>query len=360
MVFAEPVAGLDFGSYGGCGFLASRVETPFSATSLKNFPIWSGRGFPFFSADPRMQPQPSSPPTNTRYLLPGLELHLTSPLDTCKQTYPAAGFVRLESAGAVWDGGSVRIRSLVSGLAEEAFLDERGTFAGDVELQPETDNPLEFTICDDVGRERARVVAVVRHQRTIRAGSASDGKDPSPEIPAREARSAMLDPPWPRFAQVVQRCLSLAAEVADKTGRDSDELCDHIRAQERYAEQAFEERNAALYQECNENLESYNGYLMQLLGDTLPRLPRPSRPPHEEARAQIERFRARLSSVWKQVREKQRADLEPRLNEIASQARGWSQSIKSDPLSVLREANRLGAEIEKVAVLLRNNCVVEQ
>lgn len=298
-----------------------------------------------------MQPQPSLPPTDTRYLLPGLELHLTSPLDTCELVYPAIGFVRLDSADAAWEGGSVRIRSLVSGLAEEAFLDERGAFAGDVELQPEMENPLEFTVCDGVGRERARVVAVVRHLSRDRKGAVG----PLNPKPSQTTRCPMLEPPWPRFAQLVQRCLSLAAEVADKTGRDPGELCDHIRAQERYAEQAFEERNAALYQECNDNLETYSGYLMQLLGDTLPRPPRPNRPPHEEARIEIERFRARLSSVWKQVREKQRTDLEARLGEIASEARGWSQRVKSDPLSVLREANRLGAEIEKVAESLHNN-----
>src|SRR5262249_37100786 len=67
----------------------------------------------------------------------------------------------------------------------------------------------------------------------------------------------MLDPPWPRFAQLVQYCLTLAAEVADKTGRDREELCEHIRAQERYAEQAYEEHNQALYRECNDNLEKY-------------------------------------------------------------------------------------------------------
>lgn len=294
-----------------------------------------------------MQPEPSPSPTATRYLLPGLELHLTSPLDTCELVYPATGFVRLDSADAAWQGGSVRIRSLLSGLAEEAFLDEHGAFAGDVELQPETDNPLEFAVCDGVGRERARIVAVVR----VRAGSVSDGKDLSLTLPAR---IPMLDPPWPRFAQLVQRCLSLAAEVADKTGRDPEELCDHIRAQERYAEQAFAERNASLYQECNDNLATYSGYLMQLLGDTLPRPPRPSRPPEEEARSEIERFRARLSAVWKKVREKQRADLETRLSEIAAQARGWSQRVKTDPLSVLREASRLGAEIEKLADQLDN------
>jgi hypothetical protein len=303
-----------------------------------------------------MQPQPSSYPAGvgasadgTRYHFPGVELHLTSPLSSNDSMYPATGFVRLESGNAALDGSFVRIRSLVTGLAEEAFLDEYGAFAQDVEIQPEADNALEFAICDGSGRELARVVAVVRPSR---AGSVSDGGDPSLPLPAREGRRAVLDPPWPRFARLVERCLNLAAEVADKTGRNPDELCEHIRVQERYAEQAYEERDQTLYHECNDNLEKYGGYMMQLLGDTLPRPPRPSRPPEEEARREIERFRAYLSAVWKQVREKQRSDLEARLSEIAARARGLSQRAKSDPLSVLRETNRLGTEVEKVAELL--------
>jgi hypothetical protein len=237
-------------------------------------------------------------------------------------------------------------------LAEEAFFDDHGAFAQDIELQAETDNPLEFTVCDGSGREMARVVATVR---LLRAGSVSDGEDPSLTLPARGSRSPILDPPWPRFARLVERCLSLAAEVAERNGRNPDELCEHIRAQERYAEQAYEKRDQTLYHECNDNLEKYRGYLMQLLGDTLPRPPRPSRPPEEEARSEIDRFRTYLSAVWKQVREKQRSDLEARLSEIAAQARGLSQRAKSDPLAVLRETNRLGTEVEKVADRLRNN-----
>jgi hypothetical protein len=293
-----------------------------------------------------MQPQlPDTP--GTCYLFPGVELHLTSPLYARARVYSVAGFIRLESANAAWDGSSVRIRSLATGLSEEAFLDKTGAFVQEVELQSDTDNPLEFAVCDGMGRERARVVVVVR------AGSVSDGNASSLTLPARQARSPMLDPSWPRFTQLVQRCLKLAAEVADKTGRDLDELCDHIRAQERYAEQAYEERNPTLYHECNDNLEKYRGYLAQLLGETLPR-PAPPRPSEDEARAAIYCFRAYLSSVWKQVREKQRPDLEVRLTEIAAQARGLNQRVKSDPLSVLREINRLGAEVKKVEDFLLN------
>jgi hypothetical protein len=299
-----------------------------------------------------MQPQPSSDSLSstheTCYRLPGVELHLTSPLHSYELVYPATGFVRLESTNSSLEGGFVRIRSLVTGFAEEAFLDRNGAFTQEVELQAETDNALELTICDGYGRELGRVVAQVQHPSRGREGAAEQ----FPAKPAEANRSPMLDPRWPRFARLVERCLSLAAEVADKTGRDSVELCDHIHAQERYAEQAYEDRNQTLYHECKENLEQYQGYLAQLLSETLPRPSRPMRPPEEEARCEIDRFRAYLSAVWKQVREKQRTDLEARLTEIADQARGLSQRIKSHPLSVSREANRLGTQVEKVADLL--------
>src|SRR5262249_17991375 len=45
-------------------------------------------------------------------------------------------------------------------------------------------------------------------------------------------RGLVLDPPWTRFAQLVRQCLDVAAEVAAKTGRDREELFEHIQAQE--------------------------------------------------------------------------------------------------------------------------------
>jgi molecular chaperone DnaK len=456
---------------------------------------------------------------------PVLELHFTSPANTRDTRFQATGVVRLfpPSPGFL-EGGSVRIRSLATGLSEEAFLDDRGTFAQELELQPETDNALEFAVCDGDGREAARVVACVRHQAearplgqavlptqlitkplaievlsrgrqrvkqvvapvgatlpgvfrctcrtqdqagrivvpifeenrvvkqmvlsdldpTLPVGSpvevefAIDVKHaievrvrvrpgegrtehseiavieppPPPRRPTRAeidevlrqleellpqfsgsvrtrikagaarlredllealrfddepkaiqrmaelrdlvqgleaGRGQALDPPWPRFAQLVRHCLDQAAAVADKTGRDRDELFEHIHAQERYAEQAYEEHNQALYRECRENLEKYAGYLEQLLRDALPRPSvRPSRPPEEEARTEVERFRQYLAAVWKQVRVRGRADLEARLGEIARQAGGLSQRIKTEPLAVLRDVNRLGTEVEKV------------
>jgi hypothetical protein len=461
---------------------------------------------------------------------PTLEVHWTSPANTCDTTYQATGVVR-QSPPAMhhsplpiphWEGGSVRIRYLATGLVEEAFLDERGTFAHDLELQPNTDNALELAVCDADGREVARTVLAVRHHDLSRplgpavlptqiitkplsievlnrgrqrvkqvvapVGATLPGvfqctcrtqdqagrvvvpiyeenrvvhqlvvSDLDPTMPVgspvevefaidikhvidvrvwvkgggpercetarieaappagpptradvdevqrqleellpqfsgslrtrvraratqlredllealryddepkaiqrmaelrgllqdlQASRGLVLDPPWPRFAQVVRHCLDLAAQTASQTGRDRDELSEHVLAQERYAEQAHEEHNQALYRECCDNLEKYAGYLEQLLRDSLPHPPsRPARPVEEEAREQLECFRGFLSSVWKQVRARGRSDLEARLTEIAGQARGLSQRLKAEPLAVLRDSNRLGVEVQKV------------
>jgi hypothetical protein len=173
---------------------------------------------------------------------------------------------------------------------------------------------------------------------------------------AEAARGRALDPPWPRFALLVRRCLDLAAEVADRTGREREELFEHVHAQERYAEQAHGEVNQALYRECWDNLDKYAEYLDNLRQDTLPR-PAAQRtlPPEEEARDALEQFRAYLASVWKQVRRKERHDLEARLREVAQQAGGLSGRANADPRDVLRVVRRLATEIIKVDDELTGN-----
>ncbi len=468
-----------------------------------------------------------------------LELHWTSPANTRETQYHATGVVRLRAAdgtalpisesNGLLEGGSVRARSLATGLIDEAFLDDRGTFAQDLELQPGQDNLLELAVCDGAGQEVAQVIVGVRHQqearplgqavlptqlitkplqievlnrsrqrvkqvvapigatlpglfqctcrtqdqagrvvvpiyeenrvvkqmviedldprlpigspvevelaidvkhnievrvrvrgsggRVERSESATIEAPPPPRRPTRSeieqvqkqidellgqmsgsvrsrvrarsqqlgkdlqealryddepkaiqrmaelrellqqlevSKDQMLDPPWPRFAQLVRHCLDLAAKVADATGRDREELFEHIHAQERYAEQAYEEHNQPLYRECRENLEKYSGYLEQLLRDALPRpKAQPTLPPEEEARADLDRFRNYLSSVWKQVRAKQRNDLESRLKEIAGQASGLTGRLKSEPVAVLRDVRRLGTEVYKIEEQLK-------
>jgi hypothetical protein len=70
------------------------------------------------------------------------------------------------------------------------------------------------------------------------------------------------------------------------------------------------------------------------------------------ARDEMGRFRELLSSVWKQVRNHRRPDLESRLADLARQAAGWTQRLKTEPIGVLRDARRLGVEVEKIQALL--------
>jgi hypothetical protein len=291
---------------------------------------------------------------------PTLDLLITSPPCTRELVYQATGVVRFRdeqadvsssSATPNLQGVSVRIRSLATGLVEEAFVDAHGAFAHPIELEAEQDNTLEWSIWDADGRESLRFVSVVQH-RSSGQFSTTDAQpaqlDAKPQS-MEPIRGSFLDPPWPRFVQLVRQCLDLVAEVSDRTGRDREELFQHVHAQDRYAEQAFAEHNQALYRECWDNLANYAGYLTRLLQESLPRpTALPFRPPEAEARAQIEHFRELLSSVWKQVRSAGRGDLEPRLAELARSATGFSTRLKTEPVAVLREARRLCVEIEKI------------
>jgi hypothetical protein len=293
----------------------------------------------------------------TRVELPaGLELRVTSPLDTGEGADPArpyrlTGAVAGPGVPALREGGSVCVLSLATGLAAEAFLDPEGGFAADVELLTDTDNDLELTVCDSTGEEIAHVSARVRHRTA--GGSADQAERSAPLVatPPPAERGRALDPPRPRLEQLVRHCLDLAATVADRTGRNREELFEHVYAQERYAEQAWEKNDQPLYRECFDNLTQYAGYLEQLLEDNLPRPrpPQPSRPPEEWAREELEDFRGSLAEVWRRVRNRGRSDLEGRLAQVARQGQGLAQRVKTDARGVIGDVRRLGAEVEEVA-----------
>jgi molecular chaperone DnaK len=487
----------------------------------------------------------------------GLELHLTSPLswsgvrgqesgdrsqesakgpssltpDSCPLTpeltpgnvslsYTLTGVVRGPGAIDLYDGGSVRIRALATGLVEEAFLDVKGTFAQELELIPETDNAFQLTLCDASGEELVQVPACVRHRsagrqlglgvlptqlitkplqievlnrqrqrvkqviapvgatlpgtfacscRTLdqtgrilvpifeenrvikemviddvdpmlplgspvdvelnidvkhniqvrvvvrqagRAETATIQAPPPPQRPERQEieavrkrieellpefsgayrtrvkaqvarllqdlnealryddepksiqrmaelrdlldqlqlnRGQVLEPPWPRFAQLVKHCLIQSASVADRTGRSREELFEQVYAQERYAEQAYEEKNQTLYRECFENLSRLASYLDQLLHEDPGGTRRTRRPAAEQqAPEDVEQFKGYLAHVLSRVHTKGRRDLEDYLNELARQGEGLDARAKTDPAGCIREVRRLATEIAKV------------
>jgi hypothetical protein len=290
----------------------------------------------------------------THYLgLPGdLELHLSSAAHTLEGTEPdrpyrVTGAVGGPGGPDFRQGGSVRVRSFTTGLSSEAFLDAQGAFVLEVELQPETDNTMEVAVLSPGGDEAACVPLSIRHGKTRQGPpQAAPQPPPTPVSP--------IVPSLPSLARLVRRCLDLAADVADATGRKREELFEHVYTQERYAEQACEEHNQPLYRECCDNLAQYTAYLEQLLSDALPRpMRRPSRSPEEEARDALEHFRDGLASVWKKVRNGGRTDLDERLAQVARQGQGLAMRVRSDPASALQEVRRLLAEIDNVAEQLQ-------
>jgi molecular chaperone DnaK (HSP70) len=93
-----------------------------------------------------------------------LELQLSSPVYTQNTQYTAYGSVRVRGVPETFlDGASVCIRSRVTGLVEEAFLDADGRFSQHNELQAETSNQLEWTVVDAEGRVRGQARSTVEH-----------------------------------------------------------------------------------------------------------------------------------------------------------------------------------------------------
>jgi hypothetical protein len=301
-----------------------------------------------------------------RAVPPQLEVHLAGLARTRHTNYSLVGTVRGRPPHDLGLGASVRVEMHASGVVEEAFLKEDGSFSQDLELVPDVDNPLSLTVCDVAGRELVVIPSpihhAVRHERggcpgrlltrslqlealdnqhrrlrlTVAPARAvvpgefscpcrtadQSGKivvpiweddrllqtvtlsSIPPDLPVGSAievrlriegpgqievivtvrdlgrtevvalqpgpasvpvaADAPLQPAWPAFARLVKHCLILAGDVANQTGRDRAELFEEVYAQERYGEQAYQEKNRARYQECVENLGNFLYYLEQL------------------------------------------------------------------------------------------------
>jgi molecular chaperone DnaK len=257
---------------------------------------------------------------------------------------------------------NIQVRVLVrqAGLSETAFLSappppQRPTRTEIDEVRRRIDALLtEFS-----GSYRTRVKAEVG--RLLQDLNEALGYEDEPKAIQRMAelrdllqqletnRSHVLDPPWPRFAQMVKHCLHLAADVAQRTGRAREELFEQVYAQERYAERAYEEKNQPLYRECFENLHRYAGYLDQVQRDALPRSFRgPAPSPEQEATEGIDYLQACLAAVLEKARAKDAAALVERVNSLIERGRGLRERIQADAPGVVREVRRTLTEVQKI------------
>ncbi len=275
-----------------------------------------------------------------------MELHVTSPAHVRDAAYCLTGVVRTDADASRLEGVSVRIRSLVTGLMDEAFLDDHGAFAQDLELQPETDNSLELTVCEGDGAEAGRVIVTIHCQSS---GPASgQGVLPAQIVakPMENRRNRALDPPC-RPLPGAEALSDLAVEGAKATGRPAEELFEHVHAQQRYAEEAFEEQNQTLYQECRENLEK----VRWLSGSTgLREIRCRGRVCRDFLRSGGERFRGRfrndLATVWNRCQATARSGTT--LGRDRWAAHGFTQRMKSNRWALSATPGGSSAEVRKI------------
>lgn len=93
-----------------------------------------------------------------------LELHWTSPVNVRETNYTLTGVIRGAGTSEVCYGGSLLVRCFSSGLTHETFFDEQGRFELELDLEPETDNAMEVTVCDNLGQSLVRIPACIRHR----------------------------------------------------------------------------------------------------------------------------------------------------------------------------------------------------
>jgi molecular chaperone DnaK len=212
------------------------------------------------------------------------------------------------------------------------------------ELLPNFSGGYRARVRSRVTRLRQELAEALRFDDDPRAiQRMAELRDVLDELETRQGQE--LDPAWPHFQELVAEGLTLAAVVAEATGTDREELSAPIHEQERYAQQAHDERSQSLYRSSWENLQRYVFHLSELLPRAAGERPRRA---DEEARALLERFRSYLTAVWKRVRARGKPKLDERLKAVAAQAQGLNARLKEDAPGALRELQRLMAEVYKV------------
>src|SRR5439155_2013573 len=131
-----------------------------------------------------------------------IELHWTSPVNVRDVRYTLTGVARGAGAAEVRHGGSLRVRCFATGLTEELFINRDGTFSLEMGLQPEADNALEVTVCDNLGHELARFPACVRHRSSGGPGALGLGVLPT-QLITKPLSIEVLDRKRQRVKQVV-------------------------------------------------------------------------------------------------------------------------------------------------------------
>jgi hypothetical protein len=156
-------------------------------------------------------------------------------------------------------------------------------------------------------------------------------------------------PSLQRLRLMVKRCLFEAADLADRSGRDREQLFQQIYAQEQTAEQAHAEKNAGLYREAYDNLRVLADDLERLKADMTPLARRgPDRAAQHDVADALLDLQAYLSAVLPAATLKARADFVQQLQEIEHLQSSWAERGKREPAVALREVRKALATVAQM------------
>jgi hypothetical protein len=164
------------------------------------------------------------------------------------------------------------------------------------------------------------------------------------------ARLQVQYPPRQRLTQLVKRCLYEAANVADRTGRDREQLFAPIYGQEQTAEQAHAEKNASVYRECFDQLRALAADLLRLQNDLSPMARRDTdrAPTVHDVQDALRDLQAYVQAVLPAAQLKGRQDYADRLQEFERQRDAVADRGRRDAPGALREARRLLGEVGRM------------
>jgi hypothetical protein len=157
-------------------------------------------------------------------------------------------------------------------------------------------------------------------------------------------------PPLQRLTQLVKRCLFEAANLADRTGRNREQLFAQIYAQEQAAEEAHAEKNVLVYRECFDNLLALAADLERLGEEMLPLSQRdPQRMPSvHDVQDELKNLEAYLAAVLPAAELKERRDFVEQLQALDQRREGLAERGKRDAGAALGETRRALAEVARI------------
>ncbi len=194
-----------------------------------------------------------------------------------------------------------------------------------------------------------------RFQRAQENNDLADGQSVREELESlriffEQNPSKSLIPEWPHISRLIKNCLILAGEVANRGGRNRDEFFETVYSQERYAEQALEEKNQKKFSECVLNLVQFNQYLDQLRADySLSPLDPEEEVPEEFFQLKILAMEAKIGLLLTQVAPVLSTETRRNLEKNLDRLYYFRNELNLQEPQIQKELYRLSKEIDSLA-----------